>query len=209
MYLTRMTLDLSKRKTLMALASPALFHGAVEAAFIEKGGKLWRLDDLAGKKYLLLLSEEKPELTAAAEQFGTSDGWKTIDYDGFLSNIHIRDHRRFRLKANPVVTKSAGTGARGKVMAHVTAEQQMQWLLERAEKYGFSLGMESFTVVQSEWETFQKGTDGKKRVTFRTATFEGDLTVTNADCFRQTLQCGMGREKAYGCGLMTVTRNIE
>ena len=32
-YMTRMQLDLSKRKTMQALANPNLFHGALEQAF--------------------------------------------------------------------------------------------------------------------------------------------------------------------------------
>ena len=33
MYLTRIPLDLTKRKTLYALTSPSIFHGAIEASF--------------------------------------------------------------------------------------------------------------------------------------------------------------------------------
>lgn len=208
MYLTRLELDTSKQKTIMALASPALFHGAVERAFADKGGKLWRLDSLAGKTYLLIVSDERPDLTAAAKQFGANEDWKTLDYTPFLDKIQNGDRRGFRLKANPVITKSAGAGKRGKVLAHVTVAQQEQWLLNRAEENGFRLDPDDFSAVQSDWEFFRKGTDGGRRVTFRTAVFEGTLTVTDAALFRQMLQNGLGREKAYGCGMMTVTRRV-
>ena len=34
--------------------------------------------------------------------------------------------------------------------------------------------------------------------------FEGVLTVTDADAFRNALVNGIGREKAYGMGLLTI-----
>ena len=39
---------------------------------------------------------------------------------------------------------------------------------------------------------------------FKSVTFEGILTVTDAARFRETLTQGLGRGKAYGNGLMTV-----
>ncbi|MBQ0037927.1 MAG: type I-E CRISPR-associated protein Cas6/Cse3/CasE [Clostridiales bacterium] len=209
MYLTRMELDTSQRKTIMALASPALFHGAIEHDFAGKGRKLWRRDTLLKKSYLLLVSETPPELTTTSQQFGTENGWETLDYESFLAHIRVGQRRHFRLKANPVIAKSAGMGKRGKVLAHVTVAQQAQWLIDRAEKHGFHLEPDEFAVTQTAWESFRKNTDGGRRVTFRTAVFEGTLTVTDAQRFRQALVSGIGREKAYGCGLLTVTRCVE
>lgn len=37
-------------------------------------------------------------------------------------------------------------------------------------------------------------------------TFEGVLTITEAELFRKALIDGIGRAKAYGCGLMTLAR---
>ncbi len=209
MYLTRMELDTAKRKTQMAFVSPNLFHGAIESAFAEKGGRLWRIDPLAGKTYLLLVSEEKPRLEAAAEQFGTPAGWKTLEYQPFLDNIRVGECRNFRLRANPVITKSAGTGNRGKVLSHLTVQQQAQWLQTRAEKYGFSLSEDSFQVTESVWVSFRKGNEGGKKVTFKAAVWEGKLTITDAELFRATLIHGIGKEKAFGCGLLTVTGPLK
>ena len=46
---------------------------------------------------------------------------------------------------------------------------------------------------------------GKRmRVPVVTATFDGRLTVTDPEALRQALTSGIGRAKAYGCGLMTL-----
>lgn len=214
MYLTKMELDPAKRRCAMALASPGLFHGAIEDAFRigdpgeERERKLWRIDELGGKPVLLLLSESKPELSYAAEQFGTEKRWESRSYDSFLHTIHTGDRRRFRLTANPVISKSKGSaGGRGTVFAHVTVAQQEQWLLDRAEKNGFLLKPEEFTVTESKWVSFRKGKDSGRTVSFRAVTFEGVLTVADEGKFRDTLCSGIGKEKAYGCGLLTVLRN--
>jgi CRISPR system Cascade subunit CasE len=46
--------------------------------------------------------------------------------------------------------------------------------------------------------------DHKRPVTLVTATFDGHLEVTDPDRLRRTLTAGLGRAKAYGCGLMTL-----
>ena len=43
-------------------------------------------------------------------------------------------------------------------------------------------------------------------MTLGVATFEGVLEVTDPDALRRALTHGIGRGKAYGCGLMTLAR---
>ena len=53
MYLSRVGLDVSRRKTQIALVSPNKIHGAVEEAFARKQDRnLWRIDRLGGHTYL-------------------------------------------------------------------------------------------------------------------------------------------------------------
>ena len=64
MYLSRVELDLTRRSTMEALAAPQKLHGAVESAFAgERRRRLWRLDRLGERLYLLLLSEDAPDLS--------------------------------------------------------------------------------------------------------------------------------------------------
>ena len=44
-------------------------------------------------------------------------------------------------------------------------------------------------------------------VTLATATFEGHLEVTDVAALRHALNHGVGRAKAYGCGLLTLARS--
>ena len=205
MYMTRMELETAKRATVLALASPNLFHGAIESAFPgERKRRLWRIDTLSRRQYLLIVSEDRPDLTAACAQFGVEiEGWETRDYAPFLSRIEADSCWHFRLAANPTISKAQKEGERGRIYAHVTVDQQKQWLLSRAEKHGFGIEASGFDIVSRGVITFDKGAE-RRHVTLGVCTFEGELRVTNAELFRTALTEGIGRGKAYGLGLLTI-----
>ena len=207
MYLSRVELDPIRRSTMTALAAPQKFHGAVESAFSgERRRRLWRLDRLGEKLYLLLLSEEMPDLSGVVEQFGTGAAPESRNYDPLLARIPPGSRWQFRLAANP--TKSCKDAqkpaARGTVAAHCTTQYQKQWLLDRAAKHGFALTEDSFTVTRVQWHHFAK--HGTRPVSLLAVTYEGVLQVTDPEAFRNLLCQGMGRGKAYGLGLLTVMR---
>lgn len=209
MYLSRIRLDTANRNTLRALNAPAKFHGAVESAFPgERKRRLWRLDRLNGALYLLLLSEEMPQLQAVSAQFCASEtDCETKLYDGLLDRIRNGTVWRFRLTANPTRSDpTKKTEKRSKVQAHITTEYQTEWLLRRAEQHGFRT--DSAAVTEVQWKRFYKAGQ-KLPVTLLSVTYEGILSVTDAAAFRSALTNGIGRGKAYGMGLMTVMRTKE
>jgi len=202
-------LDAKQRQTLQALSSPQILHGAVERSFsVKEKRKLWRIDWLNDSCYLLVLSEERPDFTHIAYQFGypsSEHPWDTKDYNTLLSRLKDNQEWHFRLRANPTrssIQNKDDASGRGKVYAHVTQEQQRQWLLMKAESCGFMLHEDDFNVVHTQWFKFHK--EGNCKVTLRTAAFEGNLTISDTECFKQTLLSGVGRAKAYGCGLLTI-----
>ncbi len=212
MYLTRMELDMRKRSAMTALNSPQKLHGAIESAFNseERKRKLWRIDKLGEKTYLLLLSEDKPNLSAAVEQFGVSGskgGFETRDYSPLLERIQNGSVWHFRLTANPTISlsKKCKTGERGNVKAHISDQYQVKWLLDRAEKHGFALNENEFCVTGVKWYIFRKGAE-RNRVSILSVTYEGTLKVTDKKAFCEALINGIGREKAYGLGMLTVVK---
>lgn len=204
MYLSRVPLDLSKRKTQIALASPNKFHGAVEEAFSDSRERnLWRIDTLRGETYLLILSASKPELSGVAAQFGyQGDCGVSKEYGSLLERIKEGSVWHFRLVANPVHSIRTEKG-RGKVVAHVSEKYQLEWLNGQAEKKGFCLLSDTAYVRESSWKIFKKRDSGQK-VRLLAVAFEGLLRVEDADAFKDALQNGIGRGKAYGMGLLTV-----
>ena len=155
---------------------------------------------------LLLLSEERPDLTAAAAQFALpGDGWQTRDYSPLLDRITPGSRWQFRLCANPTYSVPAGPGQRGRVCAHSTVEHQLQWLMGQSDKHGFLLEPDGFTVTGAKWYRFRKGGKGRN-VTFLAVTYDGILEVRDPVRFREALCRGIGPGKAYGAGLMTIVR---
>lgn len=131
--------------------------------------------------------------------------WQTKDYTPLLDRICQGSRWQFCLCANPTYSVPAGPGQRGRVCAHSTPQNQIEWLKRQSEKYGFILSEEEFGITKSVWYRFKKGSSGKN-VTFLAVTYEGILEVSNPEIFRQMLCSGIGRGKAYGTGLMTVVQ---
>lgn len=210
MYLSRIPLNTRLRNTMAALASPNIIHGCVEDALDRQDSRtLWRIDKLQGNSYLLILSQEKPDLLHIATQFGDKDEPGLCKpYDKYVSSLEQGQRCLFRLTANPVRSKSRASGARGRLYAHVTVEQQRDWLLKRAEAAGFKLAPEAFEVVDRQWKRFYRSASKErgKQVSLSTASYEGELRITDVEAFRRVLCEGLGRARAYGCGLLTVMK---
>lgn len=207
MYLSRIPIDMSKRESLRAMNSSSVFHGALESCFEgERTRKLWRIDHLNGQDYILVLSNEKPELSSFCNQFSYDEKrYETKDYNILLNKIKDGTVWRFRLTANPTRSIHTIEGAkRGKVVAHITNDYQKKWLLERAEKNGFEIDESGFDVVEIKWKKFYK--KDKNSVTILSVTYEGVLKIKDAELFKEMLVNGIGRGKSYGMGLMTVIR---
>lgn len=207
MYLSRAELDATRRNTMIALASPQKFHGAVESAF--PGGRrrrLWRLDTLNGKLYLLLLSEDVPDLTGLCAQFGTGTAPETRTYEPLLERVTPGSCWQFRLTANPTRSQKNPVDplARGTLKPCYLEVEQEEWLLEQAEKHGFAIPEGAFRVTRKQTYHFAK--EGRRPVTLLAVTYEGILQVTDPEAFREMLCQGIGRGKAYGLGLMTILR---
>lgn len=218
-YLSRVEVDVKNRAKTKDLTHLGAYHNWVEQSFPqematgERHRHLWRLDTLAGKRYLLILSESKPDPERLV-MYGVAGTVVTKPYDAFLDKIQDGQIMRFRLTANPTHTITRPGEKQGKVFPHITIVQQEKWLMDRAEKSGFQLikqvgvddplGAATFTfkIAGRDWPTLHRNPGRSVRLS--RVTFEGLLRVADATTFKQLLVKGIGREKAFGMGLMTV-----
>lgn len=217
MYLTQMPLNPARRGSKFLLTSPHSMHAAVMAAFPPEvsnqttdGRILWRVDRNQHDLLLFIASPAKPDLTHVVEQAGwpTTSTWQTRDYDPFLGALTVGQSFSFRLTANPV-RQTRDPKHAGKRLGHVTAFQQRDWLLDRAENHGFHIvpGVEGEPQVVISNRLIREFTRDGQKVTLSTAQFDGRLEVTNAEQLRRALANGIGRAKGYGCGLLTLSRS--
>ncbi len=222
-FFSRLRLNPTRRETRRLVSSPQAMHAAVMGSHPlgsgpEEGRVLWRLDRQAPHDLeLFVVSPSRPDFTGLVEQAGwpTIDTWDTTEYDGFLRQVSVGQQWRFRLTANPVRATAVAEG-RGAVRPHVTVAHQQEWLFSRADSWGFAVlttdeGSSSVAVRDRHTAQFHRSsqtTEGERRgrVSITRADFVGRLEVVDADRLRHALVHGMGRAKAYGCGLMTLAR---
>ncbi|MBW3069572.1 MULTISPECIES: type I-E CRISPR-associated protein Cas6/Cse3/CasE [unclassified Actinomyces] len=223
MFLTKIDLDPSRRLARKYLGSPQVMHAVVmKAAGVDAvggaGRVLWRADPGASTS-LYLLTPSEPDCTQIVSEAGVLGSQaRTLDYSPFLEQLDSGQLWAFRLAANPSRSVAQGPGKRGKRYGHVTVEQQRQWLVSRTPNYGFELvpaegydgeAAQSVVVVRRERPIFNRqrpDAEVRDRVTINRTVYEGVLHVTDPDRLRHALVAGIGRSKAYGCGLMTLAR---
>ncbi|WP_314118116.1 type I-E CRISPR-associated protein Cas6/Cse3/CasE [Peptostreptococcus stomatis] len=207
MYISRVEVDVKNRKKIKNLSHVAAYHSWVEDSFPKekkpenRTRKLWRVDTLNNKTYLILVSQEKPNFSCL-EKYGVEGTAESKQYDTFLNSIKNGDRYRFRITLNPVISLSQGSGNKSLIKPHVTIEYQRKYLIDRSIKNGFELDENEFSIVERGYENFYKS--GQKKVRLVKATYEGILTVKSADLLKDVLTKGMGKKRAYGFGLMTV-----
>lgn len=85
------------------------------------------------------------------------------------------------------------------------------WLVNQGQKKGFTILKDKYgnSKLQNSayrWHALTVKSPKGKRAGFCSVDFTGDLEVTDAGTFRETLFNGIGRSKAFGCGLMLVKR---
>ena len=207
MYISRVEIDVNNRAKIKDLSHVGAIHNWVERAFPKeilqhnRTRKLWRIDNLGGKEYLLIVSPAAPDISVL-EIYGVKGSGSTKEYSKFLDGIGVGLRAKFRVTLNPVIAVSEGEGKRGKIKPHVTVEHQKKFLLDRAEKNGFHLAENEFDIVERTYVTLKK--EGERPLGLSKVTYEGVLTVTDPDRFKLTLTEGFGKKKAYGFGLMTI-----
>ena len=248
MYLTRVYLNPHRRGARQLMRSRQVLHAAVMNCFppgaLEGAGMprvLWRLDRPPFARSgpsrqgspscaLFISSPVPPDPSHIVEEAGyaTEGGVVVRDMSTFLDGLSTGQRRGFRLCVNPTFREAGQTNARGqkKILAHVTQDQQTQWVLDRSERLGFRVLTSAeyggdlpvledrdgrrvdganllINGIERSVAEFQRGSS---RVTLALATFGGVLEVTDPDALRHGLVHGVGRGKAYGCGLLTLSR---
>jgi CRISPR system Cascade subunit CasE len=171
---------------------------------------LWRVDRGQDHSTQLFISSPlPPDLTHLVEQAGwpTTHTWDTRDYRPLLDRLVEGQRWAFRLTANPVRhVRIDDSDAQTKPHGHVTADQQLGWLLSRTEALGIDVYFKSDgapTVLVRDRRTIRFGRNGST-VTLVTATYEGIVHIADAERLRQALVNGIGRAKGYGCGMLTL-----
>ncbi|UYG07594.1 type I-E CRISPR-associated protein Cas6/Cse3/CasE [Halomonas sp. M4R1S46] len=229
MYLSRVRVDLN------GLSRGALFD-IMDGRAYAAHQLLWRLfpEHQGARPFLFRQEMEEPEDGGAPRGlplfYVLSDrepvpipGLLEAQCKAFSPALEVGDRLAFRLRANPTVAKSVA-GKRGQradvLMAakypfEAGGDRKSQacieamdgaahgWLAERAESWGFRLPVEP-EVGAYRQHALPK--DKGRPIRFSSVDYEGLLEVTDPGRLTETLAQGVGRAKAFGCGLMLLRR---
>ncbi|MFI3247027.1 MAG: type I-E CRISPR-associated protein Cas6/Cse3/CasE [Ferrimonas sp.] len=166
-------------------SSEAKQHTPSGLVYADQGG------DARGRK-VLILSNRAP-LTAIDGQYGEVVT-KTVD-----PSFWGHQHYQFSVQVNPV-RKDSQTGKR---IAVIGREAISAWFCERAvSSWGFQANPHQLQVNKIEVQQFPYKNGAI--ITLNKAHIQGTLTVTNPIRFAQSFQQGIGKGRAFGCGLLQI-----
>lgn len=213
MYLSRVQIDINNRRKMKDLTHLGCYHAWVEDSFSDSNSKenrprkLWRIDNIYDKYYLLVLSENKPDI-AKLEKYGLESSVEIKDYNNLLDSLKEGMRAKFRIKLNTVraYKDEKNPSKRGRIMP-VPNEDLNEFLIDKAIRNGFKVKPYEFAISKIDKEYFMhtdKGETKKSKKDIVSATYEGILTITDLEKFKTALINGIGKKKAYGCAFLTI-----
>jgi CRISPR system Cascade subunit CasE len=175
---------------------------------------MWRLEpetSIAGNPRILVQSRSVPDWIEIGVKGWLAEAGAAIDLKDRLglNTLKAGQRFRFRLRANPCVTRS------GKRLGLLRSEEQKEWITRKGLHHGFALPQRaSFDLSGSLPElvdvriTQEQMLRGNQRagnaVRIFSVLYDGILTVTDPDNFKRALQTGIGHGKVMGLGLLSV-----
>jgi len=108
----------------------------------------------------------------------------------------------FRIVANPTWCEAKSR----KRLVHREPERQVEWLMRKGKQHGFVIPTagEEPDVAPSPIPTLVGRKNAATKITVEAVRFDGHLVVTDPEAFTSAVVGGIGRAKAYGCGLISL-----
>lgn len=203
MYLSRLTLDPRSTQARRDLGDPYEMHRTLVRAFVTGSEEtpprfLWRLDmgrSAWSAPIVLVQTEAVANWAVLASLPNYLQGGPETKVVDLSSLIMSGGHYRFRLAANPTVTRN------GKRIGIGGEEEQLAWLARQGERLGFQ-PIASVVIASEVMSTSLKKAPAP--ITVSRVCFDGLLAVKDADKVRQAVSQGIGPAKAFGCGMLTL-----
>ncbi len=173
-------------------------HQRLRMAYRDEPRLLYRIEELEGKTRILAQSSTKPDWEDAFSDFDVLASTPQIK-ELRLENLNKDGYLRFKLVANPVVTRDH------RRLGLFKEEEQVDWLRRQLEKSGAVL--KEVTTRAVGLERSEKNPAKEKHIqTHYGVEFNGVLQVDDVALLTQRMREGIGPAKAYGFGLLTVAR---
>ncbi|TVZ90486.1 type I-E CRISPR-associated protein Cas6/Cse3/CasE [Streptomyces sp. BK340] len=212
LWLTRIVPNAASREARRDLADAVGLHRRLMSVFPDQAGPdpraalgvLHRIEDAPAGPYILLQSGHQPDLSRLPEHYGHA---ATRQVGPLLAALRSGAHINFRCTASPVRKPGATTRALYNLPAVVPLHgaHAEEWWLRQADTAGLKVltlhaqPLDSATGIRG-----QRGSGDQQRVRHARTRFDGTAVVIDPDLVRTKITEGIGRGKAYGCGLLTI-----
>ncbi|GGX22805.1 type I-E CRISPR-associated protein Cas6/Cse3/CasE [Streptomyces noursei] len=167
-------------------------------------GVLFRVDDTPTGPHILLQSTHEPDLTRLPGGYGQA---RTRPLDMLLDALRPGLTIRYRCVASAVRKPSTTTRALYDLPAVVALKGTAadDWWLRQADAAGLKpLSVHSQPIDAAQAVRIPPGPGKEQRIRHARTRFEGTATIIEPDRLRTKITEGIGRGKAYGCGLLSI-----
>jgi CRISPR system Cascade subunit CasE len=222
MFLSKVTLQTRRTATQRLLADVYAQHRFVLSAFPdpmdaerapgrESPTVLYRVETAEKDRqvFLLVQSERAPDWERACDLYPSA--MQCAFVKEFDPECPVGRRFRFRLRANPtrLCTFEETTKRPGKRRIGIyREEEQREWFAQIATRGGFRVNVETVQIVPRGRLTGVKPAappdNREHQVQCHVVDFDGMLTVMEDAVFALSLRNGVGRGKAWGCGLLSL-----
>ncbi|WP_157734740.1 type I-E CRISPR-associated protein Cas6/Cse3/CasE [Actinopolyspora erythraea] len=206
MTLTRLVLNPAHREVASDVADVQRMHERVMSMFPDdlgeharwQAGVLYRVEHSAAP-VVLVQSTITPDPAALPSGYAEV---KHRELGSTLENLETGVKARFRIVANPTRIETDKKG--GKHRRVLTGDNALEWWQRRAEQAGLELSSVMLTHEGLLTGNRPAASPRNEKLYHGTAQFDGLAVVADAEKVRQALLEGIGRAKAYGCGLLSL-----
>ncbi|WP_239647454.1 type I-E CRISPR-associated protein Cas6/Cse3/CasE [Nocardiopsis baichengensis] len=226
MYLSRLRPSLRSRDYRRDLADVQHMHRTLMSVFPEvvsggsarqENGLLWRLDRTDSGHVLLVQSALEPNWGDLPSDYLAVPA-ETREMDSVFSAITPGRTLHFRCTANPtrvVRDPNDPKADRGRRVALHDEKSRLGWIARKGEQNGFVIPATSDGAMAVDVTPlppkigYKSSSAGRNKITVSAAQYDGRLVVTDADAFVEAVRSGLGRAKAYGCGLISLAPAVS
>ncbi|MFJ8227939.1 type I-E CRISPR-associated protein Cas6/Cse3/CasE [Streptomyces griseus] len=211
LWLTRIVPDTRSPQARHDLGDPIGTHRRIMSLFPSDAGPdprarfgiLFRTEDTPTGPHLLVQSTYEPDATRLPDGYGTT---VTRPLDALLDAIRPGLTIRYRCAASPVRKPGATTRALYNLppVVALTGTAADEWWLRQADNSGIKpLTHHSHPLDAVRGQRRPTGAPPQNIRHARTQ-FDGTAAIIDTGLLRQAVLNGIGRGKAYGCGLLSI-----
>ncbi|MFE3455544.1 type I-E CRISPR-associated protein Cas6/Cse3/CasE [Nonomuraea sp. NPDC059194] len=201
-WLTRILPDVRRRDVNNDLADADRLHKRVMMLVPDEfttparaeAGVLFRLEDTKMGAQLLVQSSYKPLIERLPDGYGEI---AVKDLSALLIRLRNGVPVHYRIAANPSKRLGKSAGPRAGQIAALRGADAEEWWVRRAATHGLAV-----TTVTSQSERDARGKQSSIR--HAVVRFDGSAIIHDAELVRAAVLEGVGRGKAYGCGLLSL-----